>query len=53
MFVDTLGDIKSDTVHNSQKITALECDSKLHVQLIQQVIVKTNGRNAENPTHRL
>ena len=31
-------------MHNSQKITALESDSRL------QVIVKTNGRNADNPT---
>ena len=48
--MDTLGDTKSDAVHNSQKITALEFDSKLHGQLIQQVIIKTNGRYAENST---
>ena len=50
VFVDTLVDIKSDAVHNCQKITALESGSKLHGQLIQQMIVKTNGRNAENTT---
>ena len=50
VLVDTLDDIKSDAAANSLKISALETDSKLHGQLIQQVLVKTNDHNAKYPS---
>ena len=42
VLVDALGGIISDDATNSQKISLLETDSKLHGQLILQVLVKTN-----------
>ena len=50
VLVDTLDGTKSDAATNSQKISALETDSKLHGQLIQQVLVKTNYHNAKYPS---
>ena len=50
VLVDTLDGTKSDAATNSQKISALETDSKLHGQLIQQVLVKTNDHNAKYPS---
>ena len=39
-----------DGTANSQKISALETDSKLQGQLIQQILVKTNYHNAKYPS---
>ena len=50
VLVDTLDDTKSDAATNSQKISALETDSRLHGQLIEQVLVKTNYHNAKYPS---
>ena len=50
VLVDTLDGTKSDAATNSQKISALETDSKLHGQLIQQVLVKTNNHKAKYPS---
>ena len=50
VLVDTLDGTKSDAATNSQKISALETDSKLNGQLIQQVLVKTNDHNAKYPS---
>ena len=50
VLVDTLDGTKSDAATNSQKISALETDSKLHGQLILQVLVKTNDHNAKYPS---
>ena len=50
VLVDTLDGTKFDVVTNSQKISAMETDSKLHGQLIQQVLVKTNIHNAKYPS---
>ena len=50
VLVDSLDGTKSDAATNSQKISALEADSKLHGQLIQQVLVKTNDHNAKYPS---
>ena len=50
VLVDSLDGTKSDAATNSQNIFALETDSKLHGQLIQQVLVKTNYHNAKYPS---
>ena len=50
VLVDTLDGTKSDAATNSQKISALETDSKLHGQLIEQILVKTNDHNAKYPS---
>ena len=50
VLVDSVDGTKSDAATNSQKISALETDSKLHGQLIQQVLVKTNDHNAKYPS---
>ena len=50
VLVDTLGGTKSDAATNGQKISASETDSKLHGQLIQQVLAKTNNHNAKYPS---
>ena len=50
VLVDSLDGTKSEAATNSQKISALETDSKLHGQLIQQILVKTNDHNAKYPS---
>ena len=40
VLVDSLDGTKSDAATNSQKISALETDCKLHGQLILQVLVQ-------------
>ena len=50
VLVDALDGSKSDAATNSQKISALETDSRLHGQLILQVLVKTNDHNAKYPS---
>ena len=48
--VDSVDGTKSDAATNSQNISALETDSKLHGQLIQHILVKTNNHNAKYPS---